>query len=206
MWGALSVERGRVCHLQFLLVLISAIILGSESRGTHDYILLSQIWDCPNLEGQVPVFISPRNRVAQLYPQALGSLFVASYYSQGYGGGIRTRLHAGFNKLVRRYSVKNLDTNRIEKIVFNSSVVACASVTTAICLPCHCLALAVSSGSTIPGFSRRVTIVFWWSSGFKGVRTFNMMTVYRWRHSEIYISNEGQGRFSLQFDKRSWSL
>jgi hypothetical protein len=28
---------------------------------------------------QVPVFIFPRNRVAQLYPQALGSLFVASY-------------------------------------------------------------------------------------------------------------------------------
>jgi hypothetical protein len=28
--------------------------------------------------------------VAQLYPQALGSPFVASYDSQGYGGGIRT--------------------------------------------------------------------------------------------------------------------
>jgi hypothetical protein len=27
--------------------------------------------DSPNLEDQVPVFISPRNRVAQLYPQAL---------------------------------------------------------------------------------------------------------------------------------------
>jgi hypothetical protein len=49
----------------------------------------------PNLEGQVPVFISPRNRVAQLYPEALGSLFLASYVSQGYGGGIRTRLHTG---------------------------------------------------------------------------------------------------------------
>jgi hypothetical protein len=31
--------------------------------------------------------------VAQLYPQALGSPFVASYDSQGYGGGIRPRLH-----------------------------------------------------------------------------------------------------------------
>jgi hypothetical protein len=49
----------------------------------------------PNLEGQVPVFISLKNRVAQLYPQALGSLFVASYDSQGYGLGIRTRLHTG---------------------------------------------------------------------------------------------------------------
>jgi hypothetical protein len=48
----------------------------------------------PNLEGQVPIFI-PRNRIAQLYPQALGSLFVASYDSQGYGGGIGPRLHTG---------------------------------------------------------------------------------------------------------------
>jgi hypothetical protein len=31
----------------------------------------------------VPVFISPRNRVAQLYPRTLGSLFVTSYDSQG---------------------------------------------------------------------------------------------------------------------------
>jgi hypothetical protein len=29
-------------------------------------------WASPNLEGQVPVHISPRNRVAQLYPRALG--------------------------------------------------------------------------------------------------------------------------------------
>jgi hypothetical protein len=42
----------------------------------------------PNLEGQVPIFISPRNRVAKLYPQELGFLFVASYDSQGYSGGI----------------------------------------------------------------------------------------------------------------------
>jgi hypothetical protein len=36
-----------------------------------------------------------RNRVAQLYTQAICSLFVVSYDSQGYGGGIRIRLHAG---------------------------------------------------------------------------------------------------------------
>jgi hypothetical protein len=44
----------------------------------------------PNLEGQVPVFISLRTRVAQLYPRALCSLYVVSYDSQGYGGGILT--------------------------------------------------------------------------------------------------------------------
>jgi hypothetical protein len=82
--GALSLARGRVCRIQLLLVLASAVILRSKSRGTHDHILLSQIRDSPNLEGQVPVFISPRNRMALLYPQALGSIFVASYDSQGY--------------------------------------------------------------------------------------------------------------------------
>jgi hypothetical protein len=90
-----SLTRGWVCHLQLLLVLASAIILKSESRGTHDHILLFQIRDFPNLEGQVPVFIPPRNRVTWLYPQALGSHIVASYYSQGCFGGIRPLLHTG---------------------------------------------------------------------------------------------------------------
>jgi hypothetical protein len=88
-----SLTREWVCRLLLLLVLASAVILGSGSRGTHGQILLSQIRDSPNLEDQVPVFISPRNRVAQLYSQALGFLFVASYDSQGYDGGIRSRLH-----------------------------------------------------------------------------------------------------------------
>jgi hypothetical protein len=44
--------------------LASAVILRAESYGTNDLILLSQIRDSPNLEGQIPVFISPRNRVA----------------------------------------------------------------------------------------------------------------------------------------------
>jgi hypothetical protein len=64
----------------------------------------------PNLDAQVPVFISPRNRVARLYPQALSSLFIAPYNSQGYGGGIRLRLHTGYwlnvsNLMLRATSV-----------------------------------------------------------------------------------------------------
>jgi hypothetical protein len=61
--------------------------------GTHDHILLSQNCDSHKLESQVPIFISLLNRVAQLYPHALGSLFITSYNLQGYGGGIRTHLH-----------------------------------------------------------------------------------------------------------------
>jgi hypothetical protein len=70
-------------------------ILRSESRRTHDNILRSQIRDSPKLEGQVPVFISLRKRVARLYPQRRGSLFVASY-----GGSIQPRLHTGLPPLV----------------------------------------------------------------------------------------------------------
>jgi hypothetical protein len=51
--------RGWVCRLQLLLVLASAVIFGSESRGTRDHILLSQIRDSPDVEGKVPVFILP---------------------------------------------------------------------------------------------------------------------------------------------------
>jgi hypothetical protein len=45
--GALSLTRGWVCSLQLLLVLDSAVTFGSESRGTRDHILLSQILDYP---------------------------------------------------------------------------------------------------------------------------------------------------------------
>jgi hypothetical protein len=46
MWSALSDER-LICRLQLLLSLASAVILGSESTGTRDHILLSQIRDFP---------------------------------------------------------------------------------------------------------------------------------------------------------------
>jgi hypothetical protein len=101
--GAPSLSRSRVCSLQYLLDIVSAAFLRSESHETHVHILLSissprprslshnlrivfhivyrlqinwenkkkkkKFWDSPNLEGQVPVFISPRNSVAKLYPR-----------------------------------------------------------------------------------------------------------------------------------------
>jgi hypothetical protein len=80
-------ENGSVIYLYNSLSLSGP---SPEELMTTSY---CPIRDSLNLEGQVPVFISPRNRVAQLYPRALGSNFVASYDSQGYGGGILTRLH-----------------------------------------------------------------------------------------------------------------
>jgi hypothetical protein len=85
-----SVKRWWICYVLLLLVLASAVILRSESRRSHHHILLSQIRDSPKPGGPCPrIYIPPGKRVAQLYPQAQGYLFIASYHSQGYVGGIR---------------------------------------------------------------------------------------------------------------------
>jgi hypothetical protein len=68
-YGVPSLTRGWVCSSQLLLVLTSAIILGSESCGTHNHILLSQIRDSPNLKGQVPVFIYPGTGLPSYTPR-----------------------------------------------------------------------------------------------------------------------------------------
>jgi hypothetical protein len=93
-----------LCHVGHPLwrenrsVICSAITHWLESRRTRNHTLLSHL-RLPQPEGQVPIFIS-RNRVAQLYPRALGSLFVASYDSQGYGGGILTYHHTGTTQIL----------------------------------------------------------------------------------------------------------
>jgi hypothetical protein len=51
--------KGWACLLQLLLDLVSAVILRSESRGTHDHISLSQIRDSPNVDGKAPFLFLP---------------------------------------------------------------------------------------------------------------------------------------------------
>jgi hypothetical protein len=66
MWPALSDET---TGLSFKITVgPRKRIFASESRGPNDHILLSQIGDSRNLEGRMPVFISPRNRVAIYTP------------------------------------------------------------------------------------------------------------------------------------------
>jgi hypothetical protein len=69
-----SLTRRQICNLLFncFCALPEQSLLG-RSPAELTAIFYYLIWDSPNLEGQVPVFISPRNRVAQLYPRALGS-------------------------------------------------------------------------------------------------------------------------------------
>jgi hypothetical protein len=58
---------------------------------------LSALRPTPNLEDQAPIFMSPSDRVAQLCPQAPGSLSVAFYDSHGYDGSTLTCLHTGMS-------------------------------------------------------------------------------------------------------------
>jgi hypothetical protein len=70
-----SLKRGWVCNLPhncFWALPEQSLLGPSPAELTATFYCL--IWDSPNLQGQIPVFISPRNRVAQLYPRVLGSL------------------------------------------------------------------------------------------------------------------------------------
>jgi hypothetical protein len=64
-------------HPVFTSLDFATIILFDRARS-------STLHPTHNLEGQVPVFMFPSDRVAQLYPQAPGSRFFAFYDSQGY--------------------------------------------------------------------------------------------------------------------------
>jgi hypothetical protein len=112
IWG----PRPDFCYCQTVVVFFFMWGGLSDQRTGPSFIIAAgpppaQSFSSPSLAGfsQVSGFISPRNRVAQLYPQTLGSLFIASYDSQGYGGGIRLRLHAG---LILKFV----------EIIFNNSV------------------------------------------------------------------------------------
>jgi hypothetical protein len=86
--GRASLTRGRVYLFYTLLALASAVFLGSESLGTRDHIY------CLRFET---------------------SFFVASYDSQGHGGGIRPRLHTGLtNRSYNRSSLHKLRTDHTE--------------------------------------------------------------------------------------------
>jgi hypothetical protein len=85
MSGALSDERTGLYFAMHVTHL-------SELRWTRNHVLQSHL-RLTQPGGPGPHIYIPRNRVAQLYHQALGSIFVASYDSQGYGRGIVTCLH-----------------------------------------------------------------------------------------------------------------
>jgi hypothetical protein len=92
-----SLEDSAIFHLVFSSLDLATIFFYR--------VRLSALHPIPNLEYQVSAFMSLSDSVAQLYPQAPGSIFVTFYDSQRYGGGIPTRLHRGKTKYVYYHSL-----------------------------------------------------------------------------------------------------
>jgi hypothetical protein len=101
--GAPFLRIGWVYNLlvQLLLSLASAITLGSKSRKTHE-ILLSHL-RLPQPEGSGSRIYFSTGTAWPSYTPGTGSLFDASYDSQGYGGGTLTRLRTGYQSRSRSY-------------------------------------------------------------------------------------------------------
>jgi hypothetical protein len=100
------------------------------------------------------IYIPPEQDGPVIYPLALGSIFVASYDSQSYGGCIGTRFHAGMTTFpVGLRSIASAQTFPAVPVLFHVDLIAAET-----CLPCRCLAIAVSF-SNIPPFSLHVTIL-----------------------------------------------
>jgi hypothetical protein len=91
-----SLTRGWICNIliQLFLVLPRAVTLGSKSRRTHDHLLLSHL-RLPQPGGPGPCIYIPQKQGGPVISPGTGFPFVASYDSQGCGGGILTRLHTG---------------------------------------------------------------------------------------------------------------
>jgi hypothetical protein len=98
--------RGRVCNLLYncFRALPGQSLLG-RSPAELTAIFYCLIWASPNLEGQVPVFISPRNRVAKLFPRALVPFLSPLTIRRDYGWGILTRLHTGKSEIFLLYHI-----------------------------------------------------------------------------------------------------
>jgi hypothetical protein len=80
MWGALSDEKSGLYFSVFAghsQCSLSQILVPWDSWAQF---IVSIFETPPTRKGQVPVFISPRNRVARLYPRALGLTDQFTYY------------------------------------------------------------------------------------------------------------------------------
>jgi hypothetical protein len=83
----------RFCHTCLESIRFSLLWISQQYFFYKE--ISSALCPTPNLEDEVSMFMSLSDSVAQLYPQAPVSPFVPLSGSQGYGGGIRTRLHTG---------------------------------------------------------------------------------------------------------------
>jgi hypothetical protein len=68
LYGTPSLTIDRVCSFQLLLGLASAVLIGSESRRTHDYIPLSRLLRLPQPGGPGPRIYIPQEQGSPVIP------------------------------------------------------------------------------------------------------------------------------------------
>jgi hypothetical protein len=112
-----SLTRRRVCNLlyKYFWALQEQSLLG-RSPAELTAIFYCLIWDSPNLESQVPVFISPQEQGGPVILPGTVSFFVTSNDSLGYGRSILTRLHTGQRCVPGQVPVFISPRNRVTQI------------------------------------------------------------------------------------------
>jgi hypothetical protein len=69
--GVPSLTGGQLCSFQLLLGLASAVFLGSESRGTHDNIILSQFFKYSQPGGPDSCIYFPQEQGSPVIPPGI---------------------------------------------------------------------------------------------------------------------------------------
>jgi hypothetical protein len=179
--GALSLTRERVCRLQLLLALARAVILWSEPLWTRDHILLSQIWDF--LFRRLLRLAGSRWRYSTPPPHGYLSLSHTGYYLNSLPFITSTRPEQKsppprvpllfFMKAVALKQCLNSQAtvwfSKCYPLLRNVLCLATSYLATTCSLlfvvtrtwfPIRCSAMDPCSGSTIPIFSRHVTLCF----------------------------------------------
>jgi hypothetical protein len=146
IWGR-SLTRGRVWRLRFLMAVASAVILGSQSLGTRDNVLLSQIRDFPYL--RLLRLAGLRWKYSTPPPHGISILhnwtILFNYFART---GQKTQpLYCWEGVFTAPLYSKG-----------SYSIVTCVFVGAGKCLPRRCLAMTVYSNFTIPPFGHHITL------------------------------------------------
>jgi hypothetical protein len=97
---------------------LSFTITASPLQRNHSQVRVSRD-TLPHITNSDSRHLQPGGSHPCIYiPQALGSLFVASYDSQGYGGGIRSHLHTGSCHITSERTDRENNFNPISKEMF----------------------------------------------------------------------------------------
>jgi hypothetical protein len=136
------------------------VFLGSRSHGTHDHIFVSRLCRSVELLLASATTVIPGFSLLEIRDQDFCSLLQMHVFRNEESSLTRGGVSLSHNSVSHWFSLYSLGMSHTENTVSSSSsVVAHVSVSMGKCLLSHCLATAVSSGSTITIFSH-VTLFY----------------------------------------------